>query len=1033
MIRGLRRILFCVAFSGMQLACWAQNSADGDPLAKARYLLDSGERAAAQAIVDDLLVASQGVEDERVATAVDIAVLARILRLGAASDKAELNRLAQRGFAIRERLYGDDAAELAPSLEMRARVAMNAGDKKAAVADAERALQLREMHFGAGDPRTVPALLNACGIYYAIANYTSSQQMAERAVAILAAQLPVDAAQLALAHRQLGVAASANGEQRLAIEHTSAALAGMARTFGDSSPAYVEVLLNLGVMHNDAGDYDAASDAFERALAHADALRENNASLYGGMFNNYGHLLATIGNLPRAHELLQQALDVAIDPVTTGMRLTNLADVQHAEGDLAAAEAGYRRALDSYAQQLGPDSPRLLFPSAHLGMLLLDKGDMVGAREVLAHGLAIGEKAYGPEHPLLGATLRTLGEVDLAEARYADARALIERALHIRTKQFGEDHPEVAELRALLAEAIRGMGGDDDQALALALDAEMRGQAHVRLTVRALPEREALTYAAVRPTGLSTALGIVAQHPERDPRQVWQAAIGARGLVLRALLQRHRAAADERAPRIVALRRKWIDASATYARLLVRASTNAGDVALLGKARAAMENAERELGRAKPSATTTQAPPTLDAIAAALPADAALVAFARASAHAGVGNRRTDQYIAFVLPGKKVPPAAVAIGSAATVDALVDAWRAAVSRAPAGNESDGGSIAAGEALRAAVWDPVAAHVHANTVFIVADGKLLFVNFTALPRDGRYLVENGPTLHLLNDERELLAAPVPRATGELLAIGGVDFGTPTNTRALADGSARADTPSCSGAASNAFSQLPGSLREAQDIAVQWQHAPHARATTLTGESASVGAFKRNAAHKAVLHLATHAFVYDDARCVRPGPALDTHARGVLLAGNSAGTTGSALQLAGLAFSGANRETLQAEDSDGIVTAEEIGTLDLHGTAWAVLSACYSGVGRLLAGEGVLGLRYAFRSAGVRTVIMSLWAADDEATREWMHELYVARLARHASTAEAVRIASVDTLRKRRAAGASTHPYYWAPFVAVGDWR
>src|SRR6185312_8608274 len=285
----------------------------------------------------------------------------------------------------------------------------------------------------------------------------------------------------------------------------------------------------------------------------------------------------------------------------------------------------------------------------------------------------------------------------------------------------------------------------------------------------------------------------------------------------------------------------------------------------------------------------------------------------------------------------------------------------------------------------------------------------------------------------NDERELLVAATQRTTGELLAIGGVDFGAPALARASQDETARADTPSCSGAASNAFVQLPGSLHEAQDVALQWHHAPHARATTLTGESASVAAFKRNAAHKAVLHLATHAFVYDDARCVRPAAPTDTHARGVLLAGNSASANGSALQLAGLAFSGANRDPSQGASDDGILTAEEIGTLDLHGTAWAVLSACYSGIGRLLAGEGVLGLRYAFRSAGVRTVIMSLWAADDEATREWMHELYAARLAQHASTAEAVRDASVDILRKRRAAGASTHPYYWAPFVAVGDWR
>src|SRR5689334_6880021 len=102
MNRGFRWIAFFLLLSGMPLAACAQRDGNDDPLAKARHLLDSGERVSAQAIVDDLLAASPGVEDERAATAVDIAVLARILRRGAASDKAELSRLAQRGFAIRQ-------------------------------------------------------------------------------------------------------------------------------------------------------------------------------------------------------------------------------------------------------------------------------------------------------------------------------------------------------------------------------------------------------------------------------------------------------------------------------------------------------------------------------------------------------------------------------------------------------------------------------------------------------------------------------------------------------------------------------------------------------------------------------------------------------------------------------------------------------------------------------------------------------------------------------------------------------------------
>jgi len=91
------------------------------------------------------------------------------------------------------------------------------------------------------------------------------------------------------------------------------------------------------------------------------------------------------------------------------------------------------------------------------------------------------------------------------------------------------------------------------------------------------------------------------------------------------------------------------------------------------------------------------------------------------------------------------------------------------------------------------------------------------------------------------------------------------------------------------------------------------------------------------------------------------------------------------------------------------------------------------GTVAAGEGVLGLRRAFQVAGVRTVIMSLWSVQDRATRQWMEALYQARFGEHLDTADAVREASLTFIRERRARGQSTHPFYWAGFVAAGDWR
>jgi CHAT domain-containing protein len=72
-------------------------------------------------------------------------------------------------------------------------------------------------------------------------------------------------------------------------------------------------------------------------------------------------------------------------------------------------------------------------------------------------------------------------------------------------------------------------------------------------------------------------------------------------------------------------------------------------------------------------------------------------------------------------------------------------------------------------------------------------------------------------------------------------------------------------------------------------------------------------------------------------------------------------------------------------------------------------------------------------GTRTIIVSPWSVDDQATRQWMRTLYEGRLRERHSTADAVHNANLTLLRDRRAKGLNTHPFFWAAFVAAGDWR
>jgi CHAT domain-containing protein len=96
---------------------------------------------------------------------------------------------------------------------------------------------------------------------------------------------------------------------------------------------------------------------------------------------------------------------------------------------------------------------------------------------------------------------------------------------------------------------------------------------------------------------------------------------------------------------------------------------------------------------------------------------------------------------------------------------------------------------------------------------------------------------------------------------------------------------------------------------------------------------------------------------------------------------------------------------------------------------VLSACQTGLGREVRGEGLVGLTRAFMYAGSPRVVVSLWKVDDRATSELMKSFYAEMLKSGKTPAAALRAAQIATWQH----DGWRAPFYWAPFVLQGDWR
>lgn len=422
---------------------------------------------------------------------------------------------------------------------------------------------------------------------------------------------------------------------------------------------------------------------------------------------------------------------------------------------------------------------------------------------------------------------------------------------------------------------------------------------------------------------------------------------------------------------------------------------------------------------------------------AALGNDDAVVSFLKYDSDPRGGGSRRAVYSAFVTRRTEPAVAFVPLAPADVVDGLVSRWRDALARTrPGAARPDRAAqecARAGRELRGRVWDPVAPALGgARRVFLVPDGALHLVSFAALPTGGgRYVVESGPLLHYVSAERDLVDELSPIPGRGLLALGDPDFdqGRPSIPAAAAltavPLSATAPHPRAAGCAAFEklrFAPLPASGQEVDDLEGRFDPA---RSRRLRGGAATETAVKADAAGRRVLHLATHAFFLGDdcpsaLTSAGPGGAAAPGAQAPLLR-------------AGLALAGANQRTTAADMDDGLLTAEEVASLDLRGLEWAVLSACGTGLGQVDASDGVLGLGRAFRVAGVATTIMSLWEVDDESTRRFMRALYRARFLEGRTTDEAVQAATLGALRERRARGRRTDPVYWAAFIASGSWR
>lgn len=388
--------------------------------------------------------------------------LAQILDSTGSYFAAEL--FLRRALEILEKELGLEHSSVATALNNLASVLNRTGNFAAAEPLHRRALEIWEKTLGSDHPNVAASLGNLANMLYTTGNYAAAEPLHRRALAILEKTFGPNHLDVAQSLNSLASLLYTTGNFSLAEALHRHALDIREKVLGPNHPDVAVSLSNLASLLKSVGNYDAAKLLLSRALdIEEKALCSDHPDLVYSL-HNQASLLNALGDYEAAETLYRRALDInekALGPdhPLVATLVHNLAISLKMMGNYAAAEPLYRRAIEIWEKALGPSHPNVGIALNNLACLLHTMGNYAAAESLQRRALSVSEKALGSDHPHVAASLNSLASQIESTGDFASAEPLYRRAIDIRERAFGPDHPDVAaslnDLSTLLKESGR--------------------------------------------------------------------------------------------------------------------------------------------------------------------------------------------------------------------------------------------------------------------------------------------------------------------------------------------------------------------------------------------------------------------------------------------------------------------------------------------------------------------------------------------------------------------------------------------------
>ena len=804
--------------------------------------------------------------------------------------------------------------------------------------------------------------------------------------------------------------------------------------FGENHPDYATCINNLGSLYQDMGEYSKAEQYYLESLKIIKEILGENHTNYAGVLNNLGSLYNSMGDYSHAEQCYLESMNIHKSLLGEShskyaASLNNLGRLYNSKGEYSKAEQYFLESLKIIKSVLGENHPDYAVSLNNLGSLYHDMGEYSKAEQYFLESLRISKTVLGENHPDCATFLNNLGGLYNSKGEYSKAEQYFLESLKIIKSVLGENHPDYAVSLNNLGGLYNNMGDYSKAEKPFLQCRQIYTNSFIQST-NFMSEKQRNLYWHSIQSVFTYSYPLFAYHYYNTKPSIatfaYNNELFAKGLLLSSSNAIKRSIIDSGDTDLIS---RWNELT-TKKQQIMALEEKEPQSAYLTQIREEAEQLEKEITRSSAAyrENMRQWNISWDSVKAALKPNQVAIEYMRAPL-----NKDSTMYCALLLRDTCSYPIMIPLFEEKEVAALLNTSNgdtAQINSTYIYNKN-------GKLLSQHIWNKVKAYIkEGEDIYFSPTGILHQIAIENLPYDENHTMGEIYNIQRLSSTRDLVLHKQSISPTSAALFGGINYdATPedlyTNrVKPIEDEEDKQtdNTLIADNAKRDSKGPLPGTKIEVREIDKVLTEA-NVHVQRDTAEIATEEAFMAlSGKHKHIIHLATHGFYWQDSTAQNEKYFTQ---RAIAMDNTNVPMSIDPLERCGLLFAGANtalkgkgKRLEEYGVQDGVLTAKEISTMDLRDAELVVLSACETGLGDIT-GDGVFGLQRAFKMAGAKTIIMSLWKVDDNATQLLMSEFY-----KNWVTSKG-KLSKREAFRKAQNAVRLqySNPVYWAGFIIL----